>query len=102
MQLTLLKSSCGHKVEIIKTIASKWKKFGIHFDFDEQGHILDTIAEKYPRDPIGCCTEMMKTWLEGRGRQPVTWATLTELLKDNEYNDLAQQLEDVVPPLIKD
>ena len=41
---------------------------------------------------MDCCTEMMREWLEGRGRQPATWATLIDLLKDAEINGLAQQL----------
>ena len=39
---------------------------------------------------------MMREWLEGRGRQPATWATLIDLLKDAEMNDLAQQVENIV------
>ena len=101
-QLTLLKSSCGQRLEIIKTIAPKWKKFGIHFDFDEQGHTLDIIGKNHSLDSTECCTEMMKKWLEGMGRQPATWATLIELLKDAEYNDLAHQVEDMLPIVIKD
>ena len=97
MQLTLLKISTGKKIEIINTIAPKWKAFGIHFDFDEQGHTLDRIDNNHPNDATAGCTAMMKKWLEGEGRQPATWATLIELLKDAKYNDLAHQLEEVVP-----
>ena len=42
------------------------------------------------------CTEMMEMWLEGKGRQPVTWATLIELLEDAEHKRLAEQLKEVL------
>ena len=83
-------------MEIIKTIAPNWNRFGIHLDFDETGRTLNCIAKEHPSNPIDCCTHMMREWLEGRGRQPATWATLIDLLKDAELNDLAQQLENIV------
>ena len=83
-------------MKIISTIAAKWEKFGILLDFDETGRILDRIAKDHPSDAERCCTQMMKEWLEGRGRQPATWATLIDLLKDADINDLTQQLEMMV------
>ena len=80
-------------MEVISTIAAKWKKFGIFLDFDETGQTLDCIAKDHPLDVEECCTAMMREWLQGRGRQPATWATLIDLLKDAKINVLAQQLE---------
>ena len=34
-------------------------------------------------------TEILQAWLTGRGRQPVTWATLVEVLRDIELSSLA-------------
>ena len=96
LQLTLLKSPSGKKLEIIRNIAPDWRQFGIHFDFDTAGHTLGLIASKHRDDPINCCTEMMGMWLKGRGRQPATWATLIDLLKNAEMNSLAQELETMV------
>ena len=81
---------------IIKTIAKDWKDFGYLLNFDETGRTIDCIAKENQLRPIDCCTHMMREWLEGRGRQPATWATLIDLLKDAEINDLAQQLERMV------
>ena len=95
LQLTLFKSPSGKRVEIIKSIAPNWNRLGIHLDFDETGQTLNCIAKEHPFNPIDCCTQMMREWLEGRGRQPATWATLIDLLKDAEMNDLAQQVENI-------
>ena len=74
-------------------IAPEWEDFTIYLDFDETGRILDSIAKDHPLDVEECRTQMMREWLEGRGRQPATWATLINLLKDAKMNNLAQQLE---------
>ena len=79
-------------MDIITAITQDWKNFGIYFDFDEAGRTLNCIAKDYHYHSIDCCTQMMTEWLEGSGRQPATWATLIDLLKDAEMNDLAQQL----------
>ena len=83
-------------MKIIATIAPDWKDFGIHLDFDEMGRTLDRIAREHQLRSIDCCTTIMREWLEGKGRQPATWATLIDLLKDADINDLAQQLERIV------
>ena len=83
-------------MEIIAAIAAVWRDFGIHLDFDEMGRTIDRIAREHQLRPIDCCAAMLREWLEGRGRQPATWATLIDLLKDADINDLAQQLEKVV------
>ena len=93
LQLTLLKSPSGERVEIISTLAPDWKDFGIQLDFDDTGRTLDRIDREHPLRPIDCCTQMMREWLEGRSRQPATWATLIDLLKCVHLNVLAEQVE---------
>ena len=83
-------------MDIITAITQDWKNFGIYFDFDETGRTLNCIAKDYHYHSIDCCTQMMTEWLEGSGRQPATWATLIDLLKDAEMNDLAQQLVTII------
>ena len=44
VQLRLLRTADhGDKIEIIKTIAAKWKKVGDSLDFDSSGAALDVI-----------------------------------------------------------
>ena len=83
-------------MEIIATVAAHWQDFGYLLDFDETGRTIDRIAREHQLRPIDCCAAMLREWLEGRGRQPATWATLIDLLKDADINDLAQQLERMV------
>lgn len=97
LQLTHLILPSGKKLKIIEYIAAKWRAVGIHFNFDSTGHTLDIIAASNPSDPIACCTYMMKLWLEGKGRQPASWATLVKILRDAELHVLADDVEQLVP-----
>ena len=99
MQLTYMVTPSGKKVRIIENIAAKWKEVGILFNFDPTGYTIDLIDVHnigHPSKPIACCTDMMKVWLGGRGRQPATWATLLEVLKNAEFNVLANEVEQLV------
>ena len=39
--------------------------------------------------------EVLRQWINGRGKQPVTWKTFTEVLCDSELNTLAGEIEAV-------
>ena len=80
-------------MKIIETIATNWKDLEYLLDFDRTGRTVHRIAREHQLRPIDCCTEMLREWLQGRGRQPATWATLIDLLKDADINDLAESLE---------
>ena len=40
-------------------------------------------------------TEVLRQWIMGRGKHPVTWKTLTQVLHDIELSRLAGEIEDV-------
>ena len=39
--------------------------------------------------------EILEQWITGRGKHPVTWKTLTDVLHDIELNTLAEEIEAV-------
>ena len=47
VQLKLLRTPGGVKIEIIKTIAAKWKEVGDFLDFDSTGAALDVIQANH-------------------------------------------------------
>ena len=96
LQLTHLVTPSGKTMEIIKSIAAKWRTVGIHMDFDPTGHTIDLIGADHPLDHVACCTEIMQKWLGGRGRQPANWATLVRVLRDAEFSVLAGGVEQLV------
>ena len=40
-------------------------------------------------------TEILREWATGKGKKPVSWKTLTEVLHDIELDDLASKIEEV-------
>jgi len=95
-QLMLLKSPSGKAVEIFQSITPHWKNLGVYFDLDEMGCILDCIARDHQYSLTRCFLQMMNKWLQGCGRQPVTWATLIEVLKEANYIRLAIDVKEAV------
>ena len=94
-ELTMLKTTEGQKVNIIRDLAPNWKHFGIYLDFDPDGQTLNLIeAEQKMNGPVACCQAMFQHWLAGNG-VPATWGTLIELLQDAEQSHLAEQIKGI-------
>ena len=53
------------------------------------------MAHKHLNDAERINIEILKQWLTGRGKQPVTWATLIEVLHDIKLSTLANDIEAV-------
>ena len=56
------------------------------------------MARKHHYDAEQINMEILQEWLAGRGKQPVTWATLVEILRDIELTALANEIEAVKCP----
>ena len=54
------------------------------------------MAHKHSNDAEQINIEVLTQWLTGRGKQPVTWATLVEVLRDIELSTLAGEIEAVL------
>jgi hypothetical protein len=92
--LTMLKTSSGEKIEIIKLLTPDWKAYGALFNFDDLGAQLSLIEAQHGRtNPLACCRDMMIYWLSGNGEQPTTWRTLLGILEDGGSVYLAEQIK---------
>ena len=92
--LTQMKTREGEKIEIINKVASKWKYIGVLLDFDKVGLTLQQIeADRGHEGVESCCRAMFQHWLEGNGVQPVSWATLLEILEDCLFTELAERIK---------
>jgi hypothetical protein len=84
-------SSNDRKIEIIKTVASRWQDIGDLLDFDATGQTLQNINAN-ERTVELCCRAMFQHWLEGNGVQPISWATLLRILDDCDFGALAADI----------
>ena len=90
--LKLFKGKDGNTIRVIKTDASKWDEVAYSLHFKRQ--VVNTISRDDPQDE-SACEEVLDRWLSGdlTTRQPVTWATLIQSLRDYQQNSLAEDLE---------
>ena len=93
----LLRFKCaeGRVVNIPVEIATKYVLFGALLLDDQNGSRVKIIEHKNHNDAERINTEIFQEWLIGRGKKPVTWATLVEVLRDIELSALAGDIEAV-------
>ena len=93
----LLRFTCTDKraVNIPVEIATKYVEFGTFLLDDRTGSRVKIMEHQHHYDAKRINTEILKEWLTERGKQPVTWATLIEVLRDIELSTLADEIEAV-------
>ena len=68
------------RVSIIEMIGTNYYDFGVNLLQDDTGAIMNAIVEHCREDATKINRQVLCKWLEGGGKQPVSWATLaTEL-----------------------
>ena len=75
-------------ISIPVEIGNKYIQFGTLILEDESGTSIYSMEHKH-RDAERINMEILCEWLKGKGKQPVTWATLIEVLHDIELTTLA-------------
>lgn len=85
----LLKCPDGREVRIIRDIAAIRNNLGLALRYE--GPVLAAIEQGAHYQPEPACQEILCRWLQGSGRQPVTWKTLIDAL-DEVYPTLAKDL----------
>jgi len=70
-------------------VATKYVQFGTFLLDDRNGSRVKIMARKHHYDTEQINIEILQEWLTGRGKRPVTWATLVEVLHDIELSTLA-------------
>ena len=96
----LLRFTCadGRVINIPVEIATKYVQFGTFLLDDRTGSRVKIMARKHSNDAEEINTEILQEWLTGRGKQPVTWATLVKVLCDIKLSVLASEIEAVKCP----
>ena len=96
----LLRFTCADQrvTNIPVEIATKYVRFGIFLLNDRTGSRVKIMAHKHLNDAERINTEILQEWVTGRGRQPVTWATLVKVLHYIELSTLAGEIEAVKCP----
>ena len=79
-------------------VATKYVRFGTFLLDDRNGSKVKIIARKNHYDAEQINIEILQEWLIGRGKMPVTWTTLVDVLCDIELFTLAGDIKAVKCP----
>ena len=94
--LQLIRFSIGDKnVNIIEMIGPHYFNFGISLLQDDTGAVMNAIVEHCREDATKINRQVLCKWLEGGGKQPVSWATLATELELCGLTELARDIRTV-------
>ena len=96
----LLKFECTdkRKINIPVEVGEKFFEFGVFLLQDQSGAKVKSMTCKHLNDPKRINIEILQEWLTGEGKQPVTWSTLVEVLRDIGLSILADDISNVQCP----
>ena len=85
------------KVNLVEKIGVKYYDFGILLLEDDCRVQVRAIEKRLREDASDINLEILSLWLQGNGRQPVSWVTLTAVLQDLGLKKLATDIANHLP-----
>ena len=95
-ELLTLKTSSGSTVNMVEQIGTHYSTLGPLLLNDVTGAVTSAIVSKYQRDADAINQEILTRWLQGQGKKPVSWSTLTDVLKEVGLSELSQMIQDIL------
>ena len=83
----------GDTVDITEEVGTKYTRLGILLLNDKKGSVVDQISCDCRDKAADIVYEILKRWIRGKGKQPVTWKTLTDTLRAVGLTELATCIE---------
>ena len=93
LPLLLEFSSNAGRVNIMECIGTNYKMLGTLLLNDDTGAKTAAIIEECRGNAPRINYEVLQQWIQGRGRQPVTWDTLVGVLRGLKLSELANTIE---------
>lgn len=81
------------KIKVHEQIGIKYIDLGVFLLDDTNGVKVEAIALKHNNNAENINKDILSKWLRGMGKQPVTWSTLIEVLRDIDLKSLANDIE---------
>ena len=82
-------------INIPEEIGTSYRRFGIFLLNDSNGARTRNIEHDHGNHAEEINIEILQEWATERGKHPVNWNTLTEVLRDIELGALATEIEEV-------
>ena len=80
------------KTNIPSIIGTKYTQLGTFLLEDDDGSKVEAIENQYRDNAEKINIEILKKWIQGQGKQPVTWRTLVDVLREIDLNSLADSI----------
>ena len=91
-QLICFKTRSG-RINILEQIGTQYRELGILLLDDTTGAVTKAIIEHYNYDATKIIFEIFEKWIQGKGKLPVEWGTLIEVLNNIELSELANKIK---------
>ena len=79
-----LLSFSDRKVNIVERIGVHYLKFGIFLLEDSDGVIVKALEKEHLKNAEDINMAILQRWLQGKGKKPITWSTLINVLQNIE------------------
>ena len=80
-------------IDIVEEIGPDYEFFGTLLLKDNNGNKIKIIEKSERGDVLRIVAEILRQWLKGKGRLPVTWHTLIQCMRKSNLNVLSDQME---------
>ena len=67
--------------------------FGTFLLQDNDGNKVKTIERFERGDPLRITVKILRQWLQGNGKLPVSWQTLVQCLRNSNLNVISDSIE---------
>jgi len=92
----------GSKVNIPEQIGCECQKFGILLLHNENGQFVANIIQDNKENGVEDVNiSIIREWLKGKGRFPVSWRTLIKVLLEMKLKVLADDVEGKLTPQLR-
>ena len=90
--LELIRYKVGESyINIPQRIGTKYQLFGVML-LEVDYSYIESLERQFMKDAEQINCHILQEWLNGKGKQPKTWATLSEVLVDAELCTLAEEI----------
>ena len=91
VELEGLETKSGKHIDVLADIGTDYETFGHNILEDDKGTKVDVIKEDQGKASKSK-REIARQWLRGKGKQPVTWGTLVQVLESTGLKELAREI----------
>ena len=84
------------RFDVMERIGVNYPELGMFLLQDHDLSKVSALELTWQRASLPICRDIMKDWVQGKGKLPVTYATLLHCLRDADLHSLAKDIEDVL------